>query len=74
MEMKSKFVQLCIDVSTWSMMAILRLGRIQVKGEIVRIMTGIHREGRRNFEDQKTIVHKELCTVLVDLYRVGIVD
>ena len=39
MEMKSRVVQLCIDVSTRSMVAILELGRIQVKGEIVRIMT-----------------------------------
>ena len=36
MEMKSRFVQLCVDVSTWSMVAIFRLGRIRVKGEIVR--------------------------------------
>ena len=34
-----KFVQLCVDASTWSMVAIFGLGRIQVKGEIVRIMT-----------------------------------
>ena len=34
-----KFVQLCVDVSTWSMVAILGLERIQVKGEIARIMT-----------------------------------
>jgi len=34
-----KFVQLCIDASTWSMVAILRLGHIQVKREIARIMT-----------------------------------
>ena len=33
MEMKSRIVQLCIDVSTWSMMAILELERIQVKGD-----------------------------------------
>jgi len=52
------------------MMAILRLERIQVKGEIVRIMTRIHLEGRRNFKDQKMNMHNELCTVLVDLYFV----
>jgi len=34
-----KFVQLCVDVSTWSMVAILRLGHIQVKWETVKIMT-----------------------------------
>ena len=45
-EMKSRVVQLCIDVSTWSMVGILGLGRIQIKGEIVRIMTGIRRSGR----------------------------
>jgi len=37
MKMKSRFVQLCVDASTWSMVAILGLGRIRVKGEIVRI-------------------------------------
>jgi len=52
------------------MVSILRFGHIQVKGKIVRIMTGIHREGRRNFGDQKKSVHKELCTVLIDLYLV----
>jgi len=36
MEMKLRFVQLCVDASTWSMVAILRLEHIQVKGEIVR--------------------------------------
>jgi len=32
MEMKSRIIQVCIDVSTWSMVTILGLGRIQVKG------------------------------------------
>jgi len=32
MEIKSRIVPLCIDVSIWSMMAIPGLGRIQVKG------------------------------------------
>jgi len=32
---KLKFVQLCIDVSTWSMVVILGLGRIQVKGRLL---------------------------------------
>jgi len=62
--MKSIFVQLCLDASTWSMVAILGLELIRVKGEIIRIVTGIHREGRRNFGDQKTDVNKELCIVL----------
>jgi len=34
-----KFVQLCVDASTWSIVAILRLGCIQVNKEIVRIIT-----------------------------------
>jgi len=51
--MKSRVVQLCINVSTWSIVAILELGCIQVKGDIVRILTGIHREGRRSFRDQE---------------------
>ena len=34
-----KFVQLCMDASTWSMVVILGLGRIKIKGEIVMIMT-----------------------------------
>ena len=59
-----------MDVSTRSMEAILGFGCIQVKEEIVKIMTGIRREDRQNFEDQKTNVHKELCTVLVNLYMV----
>ena len=33
----------------------LGLGRIQVKGEIVRIVTGIRCESRRNFRDQEQI-------------------
>ena len=53
MEMKSRVVQLCINVSTWSMVAILGLGRIRVDEEIVRIATEIHREGRRSFRDKK---------------------
>ena len=44
--MKSRVIQLRIDVSTWRMMAILELGCIQVKRKIVRIVTRIHREGR----------------------------
>jgi len=52
------------------MVAILGLERIQVKEKIVRIMTGIRREGRRKFRDQRTNMHKKLCTVLIDLYLV----
>ena len=54
MKMKSRVVQLCIDVSTWSIIATLGLERIQVKREIVTIMTGIRREGRRNFRVQRS--------------------
>ena len=70
MEMKSTVVQLCINVSTWSMVTILGLRRIQIKRKIVRIMTRIYDKGRRNFKDQRTDVHKELCIVLVNLYFV----
>jgi len=52
MEMKSRVIHLCIDVSTWSMVTILRLECIQVKGEIVKIVTKIHREGRQSFRNQ----------------------
>ena len=52
MEIKSRVVQLCIDMSTWSMVIILGLGCIQVKGEIVRIETRIRCEGRQSFRDQ----------------------
>ena len=34
---KSSFVQLCVDASTWSMVTIFRLGCIQVKRKIVTI-------------------------------------
>ena len=36
MKIKSSFVQLCVDASTWSIVTILGLERIQVKGEIAR--------------------------------------
>ena len=57
MEIESRIVQLCINVSTWIMMTILGLKHIQVKEEIVRIMIGIRQEGRRNFGDQRTNMH-----------------
>ena len=37
MEMKSRVVQLCIDISTWTMVAILRLGYIQVKKDLLEL-------------------------------------
>ena len=46
MEMKSRFIQLCMDASTWSMVAILGLGRIQVKGRLLGFVTRIRCEGR----------------------------
>jgi len=63
MKMKLRVVQLCIDVSIWNMVAIFELGRIYVMGKIVRIVTGIRREAKRSFGDQKTNAHKKLCTV-----------
>jgi len=58
MEMKSKVVQFYIDVGTWNMMAILGLRRIQVNGEIVRILTLIRHGVDENFTDQEwTGVH-----------------
>jgi len=40
------------------MMAILGLGHIQVKREIVKIVTEIRHEGRRSFRDQGwTLLH-----------------
>ena len=48
------------------MVAILGLGRIRVKRRLLGFVTGIRREGRQNFGDQITDVHKELCTVPVD--------
>jgi len=67
MEMKSKFVQLCVGASTWSIVSILRLGRIQAKGEIARNCDwNMSCEDRRNFGDQKTDVHKKLCSLPVD--------
>jgi len=53
MEMKSRVVQLWIDVITWNMMAILGIGCIQVKREIVRIVTRIHHEDKGRFRDQE---------------------
>ena len=43
MDMKSSFVQLCVNASTWIMMAIFGLGHIRIN---VRICDGICREGR----------------------------
>ena len=61
-----KFVQLRVDASTLSMVAILKLERIRVKGGLSGFVTGLRREGRRNFIYQKTDVSKELCTVAID--------
>jgi len=42
------------------------LGAIIIADPSVRHLTGIRREGRRNFGDQRTGVHNELCTLSVD--------
>ena len=65
MEMKLKVIQLCIDVSIWSMVAILGLECIQVKGEIIRIMTGIYREGRQGFR----VKNEQLCVIVTQASR-----
>jgi len=57
--MKSRVVHLYITLSIWSMVTILGFGLIQLKGEIVRIMIGIHRKSRRIFRDQRMNVHKD---------------
>jgi len=58
MEMKSRVIQLCIDVSTWNMVAIFGLGHIQVKEEIDRIVTAICHKGAQSFRDQEqTCLH-----------------
>ena len=44
------------------MVAILGLKRIQVKGEIVRIVTEMRREGRRSFRDQEQTTLHSWCT------------
>ena len=54
-----KFVQFCVDASTGSMVAILRVGRIQVKREIVRIVIRIYREGYEASE----IKNGQLCII-----------
>ena len=41
------------------MITILGLGRIQVKEEIVRIVTRIRREGRLSFRDRRMDEHEE---------------
>jgi len=59
MEMKSRVVQLCIDVTTWSIVVILRLRRIQVKREIVRIVIGIVVK----IDETLEIKNEQVCTV-----------
>ena len=60
--MKSRVVRLCIDVGTWNKMAILRLRRIQIKREIVRILTRIHHGGRRKLQRSRTDRYDSWCT------------
>jgi len=54
MEMKSRVVQWCIDACTLNMIAILGLRHIQVKGEIVRILTRIRHEGSWKLHRSRT--------------------
>ena len=63
MEMKSRVVQLCIDVGTWNMTTFLGLGRIQVKGEIVRIWIRIRHGGSQKLQRSRRIVVHSQCTV-----------
>ena len=62
MKMKSRLVQLCMNASTWSMVAILELGCIRVKGEIVRILTRHIMKVDKNFRDQERIGVHSRCT------------
>jgi len=62
------------------MVTILGFERIQVKGEIVRIMTGVRCEDRQNFKDKKSersqgALHSisRLILGIVDLY-ISIID
>jgi len=73
MKMKSRLVQLCMNASTWSMVAILELGCIRVKGDIIRIMTGIRREGKQNFIRSKNGCAQEDVHIISRLI-VSIVD
>jgi len=38
----------------------------ELRGRLLGFVTGIRHEGRRNFKDQRTNMHKELCTLSVD--------
>jgi len=60
MKMNSSFAHLCVDASTWNMLAISDLDVFESRGKLLGFVTRIHREGRRNFGDQKTDMHKEL--------------
>ena len=57
--MKSRVVQLYIDVSTWNMMSILELGRIQVKGGLL----GLWLEYVVKVDEASEIKNKQICTV-----------
>jgi len=64
--MKSRIVQLWINVAIWNMMAILELGRIQVKGEIVRILTRIRHRARQKLQRSRTDMCAQPVHRLVD--------
>ena len=59
--MKSRVVQLCIDMSTLNMVAITQT--YSSLEEIVKIVTGIRREGRRTFRDQRTNEHEKMHAI-----------
>ena len=48
-----------LEIKAWTKRSPYNHGLVKV----IRIMTRIRREGKRNFGDQRTDMHKELCTV-----------
>ena len=51
--MKSRVIQLCINVGTWNMTAILGLGYIQVRGGLLGFRLEYVMEVGENFRDQE---------------------
>jgi len=46
MEMKSKFIQLCMDATHGAWWLFLDLDVFKLRGKLLGIVTGRHREGR----------------------------
>ena len=66
MEMKSSLIN-CVWMRThgaWWLLSDLDV--IESRERLLGFVTETCRESRRNFLDQRTDVHKELCTLLVD--------